>query len=66
MHTIAEPASGTKAACWTGHVMSGLVILFLLFDASIKLVPLDIVTETSAQLGLPTDEAFARMLGRAS
>lgn len=43
--------------------MSGLVILFLLFDAGIKLVPLQIVTETSAQLGLPTDAAFARLLG---
>ena len=63
METIAQPASGSKAARWTGHVMSGLVILFLLFDGGIKLVPLEIVTETSAQIGLPTDAAFARLLG---
>jgi hypothetical protein len=63
MNEIAEPSSSSKAARWTGLVMSGVVILFLLFDAGIKLVPLEIVTETSAQLGLPTDVAFARMLG---
>ena len=61
MTMIAEPASVSKAARWSGLAMSGIVILFLLFDAGIKLVPLEIVTETSAQLGLPTDPAFARM-----
>jgi hypothetical protein len=63
METIAEPAAVSKAARWSGLAMSGLVILFLLFDAGIKLVPLQIVTETSAQLGLPADAAFARLLG---
>jgi len=63
MNTTAHDASGPKAARWSGSVMSGLVVLFLLFDGGIKLVPLDIVTETSAQLGLPTDAGFARTLG---
>jgi hypothetical protein len=63
MEANMHAGSSSKAARWTGYVMSGLVILFLLFDAGIKLVPLDIVTETSAQLGLPTDTAFARTLG---
>ncbi len=53
----------SKGALWTGRIMSGLVILFLLFDGAIKLVPLDIVTETSAQLGLPATVAMARTLG---
>jgi hypothetical protein len=53
----------SKGARWTGYAMSGLVILFLLFDGGIKLVPLEIVTETSAQIGLPTDVSFARALG---
>jgi hypothetical protein len=58
-----EPiASSSKPARWTGYIMSGLVILFLLFDAGIKLVPLEAVTEASAQLGLPTDPGFARTL----
>lgn len=56
-------ASVSKGARWTGYAMSGLIILFLLFDGGIKLVPLEIVTETSAQIGLPTDAGFARTLG---
>jgi hypothetical protein len=63
METIAQPASSSTAARWTGYFMSGVVILFLLFDGVIKLVPLDIVTETSAQIGLPTNVEFSRMLG---
>jgi TRAP-type C4-dicarboxylate transport system permease small subunit len=61
MDTIAQPAAA-KAARWASYVMSGLVILFLLFDAGIKLVPLDVVTQASAELGLPTDAGFARTL----
>jgi hypothetical protein len=53
----------SRRARWAGYVMSGLVVLFLLFDAGIKLAPLEIVTQTSAQLGLPTDAGFARTLG---
>jgi len=63
MQPDTQSASISKAARWTGYVMSGVVILFLLFDAGIKLVPLEIVTETSAQLGLPTNVEFARTLG---
>jgi hypothetical protein len=63
MDTNTPANSGSKAARWASHVMSGLVILFLLFDAGIKLAPLEIVTQTSAQLGLPTDAGFARTLG---
>jgi hypothetical protein len=46
---------------WIGFSLSGLVILFLLLDAAMKLVPLDVVTEASAQLGLPAH--LARPLG---
>ena len=56
-------ASISKGARWTGYAMSGLVILFLLFDGGIKLVPLEIVTQTSGEIGLPTDVSFARLLG---
>ncbi|MCC8429302.1 DoxX family protein [Reyranella aquatilis] len=50
-------------ALWTGRVMSGLAVLFLLFDGGIKLVPLEIVITTSKEMGLPATEAFARFLG---
>lgn len=62
MNAIAQPGA-SKAARWTGTAMSGLIILFLLFDGGIKLVPLEIVTQTSGEIGLPTDASFARTLG---
>ncbi len=39
MPTTAETAPVSKPALWLGRVLSGLVILFLLFDGTIKLVP---------------------------
>ena len=50
-------------ALWAGRVLSGLAILFLLFDGLIKLPPLEIVTTTSRDMGLPATESFARFLG---
>lgn len=47
----------------TGYVMSGLVAAFMLFDGSIKLVPLDVVLQASADLGYPATAAMARELG---
>lgn len=58
-HTQTAPVS--KAVLWAGRIMSALVILFLLVDGAIKLIPLDIVVETSEQLGLPA--GLARVLG---
>jgi len=51
----------SRGATITGWIMSGLVILFMLFDGIIKLIPLDVVITTSRQLGIP--EPFAFMLG---
>lgn len=51
------------AARITGWVLSGLLIAFLIFDGAIKLVPLQVVLDTSAQLGLPADPTSARILG---
>lgn len=45
-------------ALWTGRILSGLVVVFLLFDGAIKLIPLDVVIETSRQLGIPPNLAF--------
>ena len=53
------PVSNT--ALWAGRIMTGIVVLFLIFDGGIKLIPLDIVIETSRQLGIP--ENLARTLG---
>ncbi|QMW23227.1 DoxX family protein [Sandaracinobacteroides saxicola] len=48
---------------WTGRTLSGLVFAFMLFDSGIKLIPLDIVTETMSQIGWPTTPELARLLG---
>jgi DoxX-like protein len=45
-----------------GWVLSGLVIAFLLMDATMKLVALSVVLETSGPLGFP-GAAMARGLG---
>src|SRR5216684_3863544 len=63
MPAIAEEAPITKPALWLGRVLSGLVILFLLFDGAIKLVPWPVVTETMDRIGYGSSETLARSLG---
>ncbi|WP_316232871.1 DoxX family protein [Bradyrhizobium sp. SZCCHNPS2010] len=59
--TLDQPVS--KAELWSGRVLSGLVILFMLFDGAIKLLPLSVVTETMERIGYGSSEAMARSLG---
>ena len=59
--TLDQPVS--KAELWSGRILSGLVILFLLFDGAIKLLPLSVVTETMERIGYGSSEAMARSLG---
>ena len=63
MPTIAETAPVSKTARRTGRVLSGLVIVFMLFDGAIKLVPWPIVTETMEKIGYGSSESLARTLG---
>ena len=63
MPTIAETAPVSKPALWLGRVLSGLVILFLLFDGAIKLAPWPVVTETMDRIGYGSSENLARSLG---
>jgi hypothetical protein len=63
MSTIAEAAPASKPALWSGRVLSGLVILFMLFDGAIKLVPWPAVTETMDRIGYGSSETLARSLG---
>ena len=63
MPAIAEEAPIAKPALWLGRVLSGLVILFLLFDGAIKLVPWPVVTETMDRIGYGSSETLARSLG---
>jgi hypothetical protein len=63
MQTVTHPAPVSNTALWAGRIVSGLVVLFMLFDGGIKMVPLDVVVETTAQLGYPADANLARGLG---
>jgi hypothetical protein len=63
MPTITDTERASKPALWTGRVLSGLVVLFLLFDGAIKLVPWPIVTETMDRMGYGSTETLIRSLG---
>jgi hypothetical protein len=63
MQAIAQTMPISNKAYWTGYVLSGLVILFLLFDGIIKLVPIAAVTDTMMELGYPSSANLSRGLG---
>lgn len=49
---------GARGMLWTGRVLSGIAVLFLLFDASVKLLQLPLAMEANAQLGYPASVVF--------
>ena len=53
---------GSGKMWWTGSVLSGLVVLFLLMDAGMKLAAIRPVLEAGQQIGFP-GVAMARTLG---
>ena len=63
MSSLTDTAPVSRSALWSGRVVSGLVIVFLLFDGAIKLVPWPVVTETMDRMGYGSSETLARSLG---
>ncbi|SEE03207.1 DoxX-like family protein [Rhizobiales bacterium GAS188] len=61
MPTTIETAPTSKTMLWAGRVMSGLVVLFLLFDSTIKLIKIAPVVEAMNELGYPDE--LSRVLG---
>ena len=61
MQSALETPTISNPALWTGRVLSSALITFLVFDAVIKLVPLQVVIDTTAALGFPSE--LARTLG---
>src|SRR3569832_2247901 len=61
-NTLPAPAVG-RGALWTGRVLSAVLVVLLLLDATMKLIPLQIVTDGSASLGWPADTTTIRTLG---
>jgi hypothetical protein len=46
-------SSPSSRAIWTGRILSGLVALFMFFDASIKVLKLGPAMEGTVRLGYP-------------
>lgn len=63
MSVAATAKPRASAAQWTGRILSGLVVAFMIFDGAIKLPPLPIVTQTMGDIGWPASESVARLLG---
>jgi hypothetical protein len=53
MHTAIQTAPASKTSLWAGRMISGLVVLFMLFDSGIKLMKLAPAVEGTAKLGYP-------------
>lgn len=56
---VASPSLTSAKAVWFGRVLSGLVLLFLAFDAGIKLAMMPVAVQASAQLGYSASAIFA-------
>lgn len=57
--TITKSARSTSKRVWAGRVLSGLLVLFFLFDAGCKLLRLPMVIEASAKLGFSENAIVA-------
>ena len=56
MQTPVKTVRSSKSARWTGRVISGLVVLFLLFDGVTKVMKVAAVLRASAQLGFSAEQ----------
>ena len=53
MQSTAQTTSVSKAALWASYIIGALVVLFLLFDAVIKVLKLSVAVEGTTTLGYP-------------
>jgi hypothetical protein len=51
METTAQAAPASKGMLWTGYIISGLVVLFMIFDGVTKVIKVPQVIQASAKLG---------------
>jgi hypothetical protein len=58
MSSTAISASTSKGMLWTGRIISGLVVLFLLFDCITKIIKIPKVIEESAKVGIGASVVF--------
>ncbi len=57
-HPLHEYPSLRPAARWAGRIVSGLAVLFLTLDASMKLAQVPDAVKTSAELGFSASTVF--------
>jgi len=55
MPEISQDGSVSKASIWAGRIISGLVMLFLLFDSAIKVLALPAAVEGTIRVGYPAN-----------
>src|SRR5258708_27206728 len=55
MPTDSQTPTGSKTMFWAGWTMSGLVVLFLLFDGASKLMLIAPVVEATTKIGYPVN-----------
>lgn len=58
MSAIAQSVGASKTGLWAGRIISGLIVLFMLFDAVVKLLKLPAAVEGTIRLGYPAGVVF--------
>lgn len=53
MEATAQSAPISKAALWTGRAISGLVVLFMVFDGVTKVMKVQQVIDATIRIGFP-------------
>jgi len=49
----ATPRTASKKALWTGRILTGIAVAFMLFDSITKILRVDAVVKASEQFGYP-------------
>ena len=60
--TSGAQATG-RVMLWSGRIMSGLVVVFMLMDGAMTLIPLQLVIDSSPSMGWPVDVLTLRAMG---
>jgi DoxX-like family len=55
MSVESRMVTASRSMLWIGWIMSGIVVLFLLFDGITKLIMIDPVVDATIRIGFPLD-----------
>ena len=58
MSSASESPSVSKGSLWAGRIISGLVVLFMLFDSITKIMKMPQVIQASARVGISASAVF--------